>query len=60
MILERGCGSCHTTETPLGKNKSLEEWRRTVKVMRERGAKITDEEEKILAEYLYERRPPKR
>jgi hypothetical protein len=29
-------------------------------VMRERGAKITDEEEKILAEYLYERRPPKR
>ncbi|TAL16938.1 hypothetical protein EPN96_07095 [bacterium] len=60
MVFERGCGACHTTETPLSKRKSLEDWRRTVKVMRERGAKISDEEEKMLAEYLYELRPDKR
>jgi cytochrome c553 len=58
-LFERGCGACHTTKTPLEKRKSLEEWRKTVKVMRQRGAKISDEEEKRIAEYLYKIRPDK-
>jgi len=56
-MLEVGCGVCHSTDTPLSKRKTLEGWRRTVKAMRSRGARISDQEAEKIVNYLYRIRP---
>ncbi len=52
------CSSCHTIDTPLSKRKDLDGWRRTVWVMRQRGADLTDDEAEKVARYLAEVRGP--
>jgi len=46
------CSRCHTVDTPLSKRKDLEGWRRTVWVMRQRGAELTDQEAEGIAKHL--------
>lgn len=59
IVFERTCGQCHPLERPLSKHKDLEGWRRTVAVMRARGAKLTDVEAEWVVEYLHAIRPEK-
>ncbi len=59
-LFEAVCGRCHSLEIPLGRHKTLEEWRRTVQAMRHRGARLTDDEADMIARYLAEIRPAPR
>ena len=49
---ERACARCHNISKPLAKTKTREGWQRTVKVMKKRGARLTDEEAKLVMDYL--------
>jgi cytochrome c5 len=51
-IFERACARCHNISRPLAKTKTREGWQRTVKVMKKRGARLTDEEVKLVVDYL--------
>ncbi len=46
------CGRCHPLGRALKKCKTHQEWERTVRVMRARGARVTDEEAAIIVDYL--------
>ncbi len=52
-LFEKKCSVCHNLEKSTSKMKAPVEWEKTVKRMIEsRGAKITDEEAKIITDYL--------
>jgi len=52
-LFEKKCSVCHNLEKSTSKKKAPVEWEKTVKRMIEsRGAKITDEEAKIITDYL--------
>lgn len=51
-LFEKRCSRCHTVETPLGKRKDREGWKRTVWAMRKRGAELTDAEAQKVVDYL--------
>lgn len=53
VIFEKKCSVCHNLEKSTSKTKAPAEWEKTVKRMIEsRGAKITDEEAKVITDYL--------
>lgn len=51
---ERACSRCHKISRPLAKAKTRHEWQRTVTVMKKRGARLSDEETKLVVDYLME------
>ena len=51
-LFERACGQCHKIKVPLSKRNNVEGWRRIIWGMRQRGAKVTDEEAERIAVYL--------
>ncbi|MCX5805237.1 MAG: hypothetical protein NT010_04090 [Proteobacteria bacterium] len=54
-IFESKCSVCHKLEKTTSKNKTPAEWEKTVmRMIKSRGAKITDEEAKIIKGYLAE------
>lgn len=46
------CSRCHPAETALGVRRDLEGWRRTIWGMRQKGARIDDQEAEEIARYL--------
>lgn len=56
-LLRSACTGCHTLAEPLSDAKTLEGWRKTVWAMRQRGARLTDEEAERLARHLARVRP---
>lgn len=53
ILFEEKCPLCHSLDRPASKRKSYDEWLSTVLRMKnQNGAPITDEEAKIIAEYL--------
>ena len=53
VLFEKRCSLCHSISRPLGKTKSAEEWRQTVtKMQGYAGGRISDEEAKVITEYL--------
>ena len=54
-LFEQKCSRCHTIERPKSKLKSRAEWEATVMRMKNvNGCPITDEEAKIIIQYLAE------
>jgi hypothetical protein len=51
-IFELRCSRCHSVETPLSRRKDRAGWERTVWAMRQRGARLTDEEAAEVVRYL--------
>ena len=51
-IFELRCSRCHSVETPLSRRKDRAGWERTVWAMRQRGARLTDEEAADVVRYL--------
>ncbi len=51
-IFELRCSRCHSVETPLSRWKDRAGWERTVWAMRQRGARLTDEEAAEVVRYL--------
>lgn len=58
-LFAQSCAGCHALEVPLSKGKTEEGWRRTVWVMRQRGARLTDAEAERIVRYLAASRPPR-
>jgi len=56
-LFERACARCHSLDKPLAKRKDPAEWERTVAAMRQRGARLNDEEARLVVEYLVAIRP---
>ena len=54
-LFEKNCSRCHTIERPKSKKKTKAEWKKTVMRMKNvNGSPITDEEAKIIIDYLAE------
>jgi len=52
-LFEKKCSVCHSLDRPRSKKKALKEWEKTVtRMIASRGAKITDEEAKLVIDYL--------
>jgi hypothetical protein len=51
-LMNRACTTCHGMERVQGTRKAAEAWRVTLVDMRERGARVTDEELERLVEWL--------
>jgi len=52
-LFEQKCSICHSSDRAKSKKKTLNEWETTVMRMKnERGAPISDEEAKIIIDYL--------
>jgi len=56
-LFEVACARCHSIDTPLAKRKDRAAWERTVAAMRQRGARLSDEEARLVVEYLTAIRP---
>ncbi len=52
VLLRERCTRCHTLAPIQGARKSPEEWEKTVQRMRSKGAILTDEEARIIIQYL--------
>lgn len=53
-LFENSCGKCHSLDRPKSKKKTTEEWETTVLRMKKGGAPITDDEAKLIVNYLSE------
>lgn len=53
-LLEERCTQCHDLERTTQKRKTREEWEQTVVRMVNKGANLTEDEQKILIDYLAE------
>ena len=51
-LFENNCGNCHSLDRPKSIKKTKEEWETTVLRMKKNGAAITDDEAKIIINYL--------
>lgn len=51
-LFELKCSRCHDLDKPESKKKTAQQWEYTVGEMRFRDATITDEEAKIIIDYL--------
>ena len=58
VLLEERCSGCHPTSLTGSKQKTPKQWQATVSRMINRGARLTDEEKKVLVDYLSERYKP--
>jgi len=56
-LLEERCTECHSLSRVTSKSKTLEEWRRTVERMVNKGTVLSDAEQEILIDYLAETYP---
>ena len=54
ILFENNCGECHNLDRPKSKKKTKDEWETTVLRMKQNGAAITDDEAKIIINYLSE------
>lgn len=57
-LLEERCSGCHPTSLTESKQKTPKQWQATVSRMINRGARLTDEEKKVLVGYLSETYKP--
>ena len=58
-LFEKNCSRCHTIERPKSKKKTKEAWETTVMRMKNvNGCPITDDEAKIIIDYLAENYGP--
>jgi hypothetical protein len=53
-LLEKRCSGCHPSSTTTSRKKTPEQWHDTISRMKHRGARLTEEEMKILVDYLSE------
>lgn len=51
-LLESRCSVCHSSSRPKSKQKTPEQWDKTVTRMMGKGAQLTVDEKKILVDYL--------
>jgi quinoprotein glucose dehydrogenase len=51
-LMQRSCLACHDLQTITSKRKSADEWAETVERMAIRGASVTPEEIRVIADYL--------
>lgn len=51
-LFEKKCSQCHSTDRPKSKKKTAAEWESTVAKMKKKGCSVTDEETKIIVDYL--------
>lgn len=51
-LLETRCSVCHSPERAKSKQKTPEQWDATVSRMMAKGARLTQEEKKVLLDYL--------
>ncbi|MCX5802301.1 MAG: hypothetical protein NTU69_02005 [Proteobacteria bacterium] len=52
-LFEKKCSGCHSLDRPKSKKKTMNEWKTTVmRMMNVRGAPGTEEEAKIIIDYL--------
>ena len=56
---ETACAACHPISTPLSRRDDRAGWEKTVRVMRDRGARLTEAEVPLVADFLAKVRPPK-
>ncbi|MBW2510523.1 MAG: hypothetical protein JRE01_00665 [Deltaproteobacteria bacterium] len=57
-LLEGRCSGCHPTSLTESKQKTPKQWQATVSRMINKGARLTDEEKKVLVDYLSETYKP--
>jgi cytochrome c5 len=51
-LFENNCGKCHNLDRSKSKKKTKDEWETTILRMKKNGATITDDEAKIITNYL--------
>ena len=51
-LLEERCSVCHPSARPKSKKKTPEQWESTVNRMIGKGARLSEEEKKVLVDYL--------
>ena len=51
-LLEERCSVCHPSARPKSKAKTPEQWEATVTRMMGKGAKLSEDEKKVLVDYL--------
>jgi len=57
ILLEERCIECHNLSRVTSKSKTLEEWRRTVERMVDKGTVLSEAEQETLIDYLAETYP---
>jgi hypothetical protein len=58
VLLEERCTECHGLDRTTNASKSAEEWEQTVTRMVAQGARLNDEEQAVLIDYLAENYGP--
>jgi cytochrome c5 len=58
-MVEDACSQCHDLTMLSNNPRSAADWAETVQTMRDRGAKLTDDQAKIAVAYLAKTYPPK-
>ena len=51
-VFEKTCGTCHGLSKAQAKKKTSQEWQATVTRMKQNGAKFSDEDGKLIVDYL--------
>lgn len=54
-IIDKKCGTCHSTSVVYRKKLNDYEWDRIIYAMKQRGLKLTEREEEIIKEILHSR-----
>ena len=57
-LLEERCSGCHPSSLAKSKQKTPKQWQATVSRMKHKGARLTDDEMKVLVDYLSETYKP--
>ena len=57
-LLEERCSGCHPSSLSKAKQKTPKQWQATVARMKHRGARLTEDEMKVLVDYLSETYKP--
>jgi mono/diheme cytochrome c family protein len=52
-LFENKCSTCHSIKRPMSKKKTEAKWTKTVSRMRKWGCALTDDEAKIIVDYLF-------
>jgi cytochrome c5 len=56
-LINQRCGFCHSTAQVFAQHKSGQEWAATVQAMADRGAEVSPDEVKVIADYLAKNYP---
>lgn len=57
-LLEERCSGCHPSSLSKAKKKTPRQWQATVSRMKHKGARLTEDEMKVLVDYLSETYKP--